>query len=760
VRHMTFVTAGLAIAGAIGMAIPIIIHLLSRQRRKPIEWAAMRFLFEAFRKHRRRLRVEQLLLLLTRCLIVLLLGAALARPMLEAAGVIEPGGGRTVYFVIDDGLASGVDLDADTTALDRHIAQAIEIIRSLDASDRVGIVTAARPARVLLSPPSSDHRAVMNLLRTLRPSDATTDFAGAFRSLRSALETQDMTVDRTFVYLLSEFRAGSAALDSALPSSLRDLEGRLTLLATEPAETTISNVQVRAIEPVRHVVLPGAADGAGQVTVRLVRHGATLERDVTRVRLRAEGLPAVEPRTVNWEPGQTEASIDFMLNVAGESDREVQLSATIDDDALKADNQRRTLIETRTKLRVVLLDRRTFGFEPTVDRFTSGRWIRRALEPYEGGPVEVVDVEPTALDVADLRTTELVIASRPDLIADAGWSLLNDFVSGGGVLIVVPPGEMNIHQWIERMKASLDLPWRIMLETHDHDEGLFLSDQQPASEIFRMLTGDLDELARPIVAFRSLSVDEEQTHARTLLRFENGQPLLLLGSPEPDRENGAPGNDDAGDQRGEDGSAEQGLVIMFTTALELNWTNLPAKPLMVPMMHELVRQGVGVVRSRQQHVAGTRPALHGYRAAVELIGPDDQIVPLDDARRPRDPLVRAGAYRLRDAVGQTLGTIVVNIDPMAGDTSAQPSAAVLSWLADTAEPGAWSMLREDDPSAALRVAGGGTPIAGIVLALLLAFVIIETLFARWFSHAFRDEAIDGTPAAMPRSSPLQPGGAA
>ena len=59
---MSFVTAGLAIAGVIGVLIPIVIFLLWRQRRTPVPWAAMRFLLEAFRKHRRRLQIEQLLL--------------------------------------------------------------------------------------------------------------------------------------------------------------------------------------------------------------------------------------------------------------------------------------------------------------------------------------------------------------------------------------------------------------------------------------------------------------------------------------------------------------------------------------------------------------------------------------------------------------------------------------------------------------------------------------------------------------------------
>ncbi|HBS28811.1 MAG TPA: hypothetical protein DEB06_05030, partial [Phycisphaerales bacterium] len=43
----------------------------------------MKFLLEAYRKHRRRLQLEEWLLLLVRCLVVLLLGLALAGPLLS-----------------------------------------------------------------------------------------------------------------------------------------------------------------------------------------------------------------------------------------------------------------------------------------------------------------------------------------------------------------------------------------------------------------------------------------------------------------------------------------------------------------------------------------------------------------------------------------------------------------------------------------------------------------------------------------------------
>src|SRR5690606_20268012 len=85
-------TPGLAVAGAVAMAVPIVIHLLSRFRRKREPWGAMRFLMEAYRKHRRRLQIEQLLLLAVRCLLLLTLGLALAGPVLSGCAGQLAGG--------------------------------------------------------------------------------------------------------------------------------------------------------------------------------------------------------------------------------------------------------------------------------------------------------------------------------------------------------------------------------------------------------------------------------------------------------------------------------------------------------------------------------------------------------------------------------------------------------------------------------------------------------------------------------------------
>src|SRR3954468_5149076 len=99
-----FVTWGFVVAGALAMAVPVIIHILNRRRFKTVTWAAMEFLLRAMRKNRQRLRFEQWMLLATRCLLVLLLGMALARPLSCENAATAIVGGRTgsSVFIIDN----------------------------------------------------------------------------------------------------------------------------------------------------------------------------------------------------------------------------------------------------------------------------------------------------------------------------------------------------------------------------------------------------------------------------------------------------------------------------------------------------------------------------------------------------------------------------------------------------------------------------------------------------------------------------------
>ena len=85
------------------VALPIILHFLKRKR-KPIQWGAMRFLIEAYRRKRRRMTLEQLLLLLTRCALVLLFALVVGRPIFGSSS--KRSGPTELYIVLDDSVAS------------------------------------------------------------------------------------------------------------------------------------------------------------------------------------------------------------------------------------------------------------------------------------------------------------------------------------------------------------------------------------------------------------------------------------------------------------------------------------------------------------------------------------------------------------------------------------------------------------------------------------------------------------------------------
>lgn len=84
---------------AAGASIPVIIHLLNRQKYRRVRWAAMDWLLAALQKTRKRVQFENLLLLLLRILIMLLIAFAISRPFLSAGAALPGGGDAGVHYL-------------------------------------------------------------------------------------------------------------------------------------------------------------------------------------------------------------------------------------------------------------------------------------------------------------------------------------------------------------------------------------------------------------------------------------------------------------------------------------------------------------------------------------------------------------------------------------------------------------------------------------------------------------------------------------
>ncbi|HOA53643.1 MAG TPA: BatA domain-containing protein, partial [Thermogutta sp.] len=80
---MGFVTPMLFWAG-LGLAtIPVVLHLIMRQKARRVVFPALRLVKQRYEVRRRRLQLQHVLLMLLRMLLILLVGVGLARPKLE-----------------------------------------------------------------------------------------------------------------------------------------------------------------------------------------------------------------------------------------------------------------------------------------------------------------------------------------------------------------------------------------------------------------------------------------------------------------------------------------------------------------------------------------------------------------------------------------------------------------------------------------------------------------------------------------------------
>ena len=121
-------------------AIPIVIHLLHRRRFQTVPWAAMRFLLAATKKQSRRIKLEQLLLLLIRTMIILLVALALSRPIAETLGeYIQTEGPRHRIIVIDATLSMGFTPNGNTR-FERAKQLARQIVSSAKPGDAINLV--------------------------------------------------------------------------------------------------------------------------------------------------------------------------------------------------------------------------------------------------------------------------------------------------------------------------------------------------------------------------------------------------------------------------------------------------------------------------------------------------------------------------------------------------------------------------------------------------------------------------------------------
>ena len=144
------------LAGLAAIAVPVIIHLIHRERRVVVEFPSLMFLQRIPYRSVRRQKLRHLLLLVLRCAALALLVAAFARPFFERhSAAITTSGAKEVVVLLDRSASM-----AYGDRWSRAQAAARKTVRALSGADRATLVLFDDDAIVASEPMATPDRVV------------------------------------------------------------------------------------------------------------------------------------------------------------------------------------------------------------------------------------------------------------------------------------------------------------------------------------------------------------------------------------------------------------------------------------------------------------------------------------------------------------------------------------------------------------------------------------------------------------------------
>lgn len=133
--------------GLLGIAVPIIIHLLYRKHRRQTDWAAMELLRRALVIRSGQVKLEDYIILALRCLTLALLALALLRPTMNSDSSTFLGDKKVGMIVAID--ASFSMNHGEHSRFERAVEKAKEIFEAANEGDSVSIVLMSNRPQVL-----------------------------------------------------------------------------------------------------------------------------------------------------------------------------------------------------------------------------------------------------------------------------------------------------------------------------------------------------------------------------------------------------------------------------------------------------------------------------------------------------------------------------------------------------------------------------------------------------------------------------------
>jgi hypothetical protein len=557
--------------------IPLIIHLLNRRRFRRVEWAPMRYLKLTIQRNRRRIQIEQLLLLLLRMALPVLLFLFLARPLLNPTGLerwLGSSGRVSHVIVVDDSLSMGY-ASGGPPALNRARDVAVALLGAARPGDRCSLVATSAPGRPVFHDAEGARRQELasNVL-SLPQTETHNAWPAVLEAVDGVLKS--CTYPTRQLTIITDLR--KAGWDGSLSSVARRwAEQRVRVRMVDVGADETSNVALESLVPLDRTILAGAES----------RWEARIRNASPRLFGGAKAVLRVDDRpteiTLPEIPPRQTGKVPLTVRFPGAGPHDVSLQ--LPEDELPGDNQHWAAVPVKDSLLIRLVDgepsSEPFGSE--VDYLAAPLSI--GVGDAEAWRVEVVqedDFLSPRYEPADVLVLANVAAPTQEQA-----SRLTRLVREGMGLLIFTGGKLDVGLYDDVFYRAGErlLPCPLKAQVDADVRGLFIEPVRP-SPLEKLL--DLKASALERVTARHIMAVEEPS--------EPGKVRVLA------RWNDAPQSPAVIER-----IVGDGRVLLWTTTADRAGTDWPIEPSFVLAIREAVRGTARATSLANTVTAGDHP---------------------------------------------------------------------------------------------------------------------------------------------------------
>jgi len=435
------------LAALVAMAIPLIIEWLFRRRRQRIAFPAMRYLMNS--KKRRKVQLQDMILLLVRTVVPAALVIAVARPLWRpAADQSAEQTPRHVVIVVDGSYSMGQSI-GQTTAFAVAQSMAQDIVRGLPKNAEISLVYLGNVPRTLVER-TGDHERVLDAIGRARVSDMAGRMADGLEAADRLLAATASTGE---AYIISDLQRSTWSATTADPRDAQSLVAQLALrhpaFVLDTGGANPFNAYVTRFEPQAKALAVGMTN---RFEVQIEAHNVppnakllvTLYADEDKASL-ADAAGPKPGKLITRELAAEElrggkASLVFQHAFVDPGEHLMRIE--LEGDGLTTDNQRHYLASVPSDVAVLVIDPRHDPALTAEPLATASGHLCNAVAPRTPpgfdrlSPFAVTTCRPEETLQLNLERYAVVALANVGSLNDGFVSRLEQYVSEGGNLLV------------------------------------------------------------------------------------------------------------------------------------------------------------------------------------------------------------------------------------------------------------------------------------------------------------------------------------